>query len=59
MTGYKVNSEVDAASGFTKANPQFGEGGALQVFVPNVNELIEKGILIPIDEIKLIDWGAK
>ncbi|CWU73456.1 hypothetical protein [Listeria monocytogenes] len=55
MTGYKVNSEVDAASGFTKANPQFGEGGALQVFVPNVNELIEKGILIPIDEIKLID----
>ncbi|WP_228470737.1 hypothetical protein [Listeria welshimeri] len=37
-----MNSEVDAVSGFTKANPQFGEGGACQVFVPNVNELIEK-----------------
>ncbi|EPD6876885.1 hypothetical protein ACSDVA_002481 [Listeria monocytogenes] len=28
---------------------------ARQIFIPYVNELIEKGILIPIEEIKLID----
>ncbi|EOB4310181.1 hypothetical protein ACIT6Z_002388 [Listeria monocytogenes] len=28
---------------------------ARPIFISNVNELIEKGILIPIEEIKLID----
>lgn len=55
MTGYKINSNVEAATGLTKANPQFGAGGSQQIFVPSVDELIEKGILTPIDEIKLID----
>ncbi|AFH78664.1 hypothetical protein [Listeria monocytogenes] len=32
MTGYKVNREVDAASGYAKANPQFGEGWSTSSF---------------------------
>lgn len=54
MQGYKVTTDIDAAFGITKANPQFGKGGLPQVYVPNVDELIEKGILIPVDNIPLV-----
>ena len=43
-----------AAYGITNANPQFGKGGLPEYFVPNVQDLIDKGILIPVDSIKLI-----
>ena len=54
MQGYKVVKDVNAALGITKANPQFGKGGLPQVFVPNVEELIKQGILVPVDSITLI-----
>ena len=54
MQGYKVIKDVNAAFGITKANPQFGKGGLPQVFVPNVDELIEQGILVLVDSITLI-----
>ncbi|WP_255377792.1 hypothetical protein, partial [Listeria sp. ILCC796] len=53
MQGYKVTKNTDAAFGKTKANPQYGKGGLPQVFVPDANELIEKGILVPVDKIIL------
>ena len=37
----------------TKANPQFRTGGLPQYYVPDVKDLIDKGILTPIDTIKL------
>ena len=37
----------------TKANPQFRAGGLPQYYVPDVKDLIDKGILTPIDTIKL------
>ncbi len=54
MTGYRINEDISAAFGITKANPQFGKGGLPQMFIPDVNELIEKGILIPVEDITLI-----
>jgi hypothetical protein len=54
MQGYKVTTDIDAAFGVTKANPQFGKGGLPQVYVPSAGELIEKGILVPVDNIPLI-----
>ena len=54
MQGYKVIKDVNVAFGITKANPQFGKGGLPQVFVPNVDELIEQGILVLVDSITLI-----
>jgi hypothetical protein len=53
MQGYLVNEKVDAAFSITKANPQFGEGGLPQVFVPNIEQLLEKGALIQVDKITL------
>ena len=54
MQGYQVTSDIDAAFGHAKANPQFGKGGLPQYFLPDVENLIEKGILIPVDNIKLM-----
>ncbi|SQC71791.1 Uncharacterised protein [Listeria fleischmannii subsp. fleischmannii] len=53
MQGYLVNEKVDAAFSITKANPQFGEGGLPQVFIPNIEQLLEKGALIQVDKITL------
>jgi hypothetical protein len=54
MQGYKFNEDIAAAFGITKANPQFGQGGLPQIFVPNVQDLINKGVLVPVDSIPLI-----
>ena len=53
MQGFIFNEDIACAYGITKANPQFGQGGLPQYFVPNVKEYIEKGILQPVDSIKL------
>ena len=53
MQGYIFNEDVASAYGLTYANPQFGKGGLPQYYVPNVQNLIDKGILTPVDNIKL------
>ena len=53
MQGYLFNEDIASAYGLTSANPQFGRGGLPQYFIPNVDDLIEKGILTPVDVIKL------
>ena len=53
MKGYIFNEDVASAYGITNANPQFGKGGLPQYYVPDVQDLIDKGILTPVDNIKL------
>lgn len=53
MQGYVFNEDIASAYGITNANPQFGKGGLPQYYVPNVQDLIDKGILTPVDSIKL------
>lgn len=54
MQGYKATSDISAAFGVTKANPQFGRGGLPQVFVPDAERLINQRILVPVNNITLI-----
>lgn len=53
MQGYVFNKNVAAAHGIVEANPQFGAGGLEQYYIPNVQEWIDKGILVKVDSIKL------
>lgn len=53
MQGYKATIDLEAAFGLTKANPQFGKGGLPQIFIPDANDLIQKGYLIPVENIPL------
>ena len=53
MQGYVFNEEIASAYGITNANPQFGKGGLPQYYVPDVQDLIDKGILPPVGNIKL------
>ena len=53
MQGYKATIDLDAAFGLAKANPQFGKGGWPQIFVPDADDLIQKGYLVPVDNILL------
>ena len=53
MQGYLFNEDIVSAHGITNANPQFGKGGLPQYYVPDVQDLIRKGILTPVDNIKL------
>ena len=54
MQGYIFNEDVASAYGITNANPQFGKGGLPQYYVTDVQDLIDKGILTPVDNIKLL-----
>jgi LXG domain of WXG superfamily/Pre-toxin TG len=56
VQSYVVTKDVKAAFGVTKANPQYGSGGLPQVFVPNIKQLIEEGILTPVEKIKLSNF---
>lgn len=53
MQGYILKTDLSAAEAKCLANSQFGKGGLDQIFIPCTQELIEKGILIPVDKIKL------
>lgn len=53
MQGYTLKTDLSAAEAKCLANSQFGKGGLDQLFIPDANELIEKGILIPTEKIKL------
>ncbi|BCN32397.1 hypothetical protein [Anaeromicropila herbilytica] len=49
MMAYEVTEDIDAAFGITKANPQFGEGGLPQIFIPDFNELVKSGSIKKIE----------
>ena len=53
MQGYIFNDNVVSAYGITNANPQFGEGGLPQYYVPNIEDMINKNIVSPVESIKL------
>ncbi len=53
MQDYIFKEDVVSAYGITNANPQFGKGGLPQYYVSDVQDLIDKGILLPVDNIKL------
>lgn len=53
MQGYIFNEDIASAYGIANANPQFGKGGLPQYYVPDVQALIDKGILTLADNIKL------
>ncbi|MDF2564835.1 MAG: hypothetical protein K0Q53_1230 [Massilibacillus sp.] len=56
VQGYLVKDESSAAFSITKANLDYGKGGLPQIFVQDANELIEKGVLVPVDKINLINY---
>ena len=57
MKGYMLDEDLATAYGITKANPQFGEGGLPQYYVPDAKKLIEDGVLKQVDDIKLYKYN--
>lgn len=53
MQGYQFKEGIEGAESLCMANPDYGAGGLVQEFVPDANALIEKGILVPVEKIKL------
>ena len=43
MMAYEIIEDRNVAYGVTKANPQFGDGGLPQMFIPDFNELVKTG----------------
>ena len=54
VSGYAFNKTVTVGYGTALANPQYGAGGQPQFFIPNVQKLIDKDILVLVDTIDLI-----
>jgi hypothetical protein len=48
MTAYRVTRDVPAAFGITRANPQFGAGGAPQVYLPGYEDVLEPLYSVPL-----------
>ncbi len=55
VCGFRFTRTVTVGYGKALANPKYGEGGLEQFYVPNVKELIKKGILEYVDDIELGD----
>ena len=53
MQGYQFKGVIDGAESVCLANPDYGAGGLIQEFVPNANDLINRGILVPVNKIEL------
>lgn len=43
MMAYEITEPIDVAFGITKANPQFGNGGLPQMFLPDFKDLLSSG----------------
>ncbi len=52
---FRFTRTVTVGYGKALANPKYGDGGLEQFYVPNVKELIKKGILEYVDDIELED----
>jgi toxin YxiD len=53
MQGYVATIDLEAATGIAMENRQYGDGGLLQIFVPDADVLIDLGYLVPVDNISL------
>lgn len=53
VEGYKSTVPIQGAYSKALANPQIGNGGLPQEFLPNSQQLIDSGYLIPIETIQL------
>jgi hypothetical protein len=53
MQGYKLKTNLNAAESKCLANSNFGKGGLDQKYIYDANDLIKKGILVPVDKIIL------
>jgi len=49
MMAYEITEDTNVAYGITKANPQFGDGGLPQMFIPDFNELVKTGKITKIE----------
>ncbi|MCM3163997.1 hypothetical protein [Metabacillus litoralis] len=49
MMAYEITEDTNVAYGITKANPQFGDGGLPQMFIPDFNELVKTGKIMKIE----------
>ena len=50
ITVVRVNSSVEVAAARAIANPQNGQGGAVQLFLPDLHELISRGLLTVVEQ---------
>ena len=53
ITVVRVNSSLEVAAARAIANPQNGQGGAVQLFLPDLHELIRRGILTVVEQRQL------
>ncbi|MFA0814273.1 MAG: hypothetical protein ACC608_00625 [Anaerofustis sp.] len=56
MVGYKATIDIESAFGVALANTDYGKGGMTQIFIPQVELLIQMGYLVLIENIEL-DMG--
>lgn len=54
VSGYRFTQTVTVGYGQALSNPQFGTGGLNQCYVPNVQKLIDKGIIVFGETIDLV-----
>lgn len=54
MVGYLFNGEFEAALGIAEANTQYGKGGIIQYYVPNIADCIEAGLVTVVEKIELL-----
>ena len=48
MGAYKFNEDINSATGITLSNPQFGQGGLTQYFVPDFREAVHNKFIVPV-----------
>ena len=50
ITMFRANEDLPVAVSYAWHNPQFGEGGLRQVYVHEMQSLIERGVLVMVDQ---------
>jgi hypothetical protein len=45
ITVFRVTEDIDVAASHALANPQYGAGGGVRIFIPDLHELVARGAL--------------
>ena len=59
ITMFRATEDVPVAVSYAWHNPQFGEGGLRQVYVHEMQSLIERGVLEMVDQRPLTNTTAR
>ncbi len=59
LTVFRANADVDVAVSYARANTQYGAGGMRQLYLPDMQQMVDDGVLEVVEQVGMSNLGAR